>query len=113
MTISERIFEMLKERRLSQKEFAERTGIAQSTISDWKNKKTNPASDKIMVICDILEITLYELLLGTDDSKFRQVERIVINKDSKEYQILLEFEKLDKDAKQRALGYVQALSEKS
>lgn len=113
MTISERIFEMLKERRLSQKEFAERTGIAQSTISDWKNKKTNPASDKIMVICDILEITPYELLLGTDDSKFRQVERIVINKDSKEYQILLEFEKLDKDAKQRALGYVQALSEKS
>ena len=39
-TISDRIFELLKERGMSQKEFAEKTGIAESTISDWKRKKT-------------------------------------------------------------------------
>ena len=38
MTISENIFELLKRRGMSQKEFSERTGIAQSTISDWKRK---------------------------------------------------------------------------
>ena len=43
MIISERVFKLLKEKNISQKEFSEATGIAQSTISDWKRKKTNPA----------------------------------------------------------------------
>ena len=34
MTISERIFKLLQERGMSQKEFSDRTGIAQSSISD-------------------------------------------------------------------------------
>ena len=38
-TISGRIFELLKERNVSQKTFAQKTGIAESTISDWKKKK--------------------------------------------------------------------------
>lgn len=38
-TISDKIFELLKEKRMSQKEFAQRTGIAESSISDWKKKK--------------------------------------------------------------------------
>ena len=51
MVISEKIFELMKERGMNQKEFALATGISQSTISDWKTKRTNPAADKIMVIC--------------------------------------------------------------
>ena len=38
-TISDKIFELLKEKGMSQKEFAQRTGIAESSISDWKKKK--------------------------------------------------------------------------
>lgn len=74
MIISERIFQVLKEKRISQKYFSEQTGIAQSTISDWKRKKTNPASDKIMAICNVLELTPYELLEGTESrKKLRQI----------------------------------------
>ena len=51
---------------MSQKEFSERTGIAQSSISDWKRKRTNPVSEKILIICEVLEVTPYELLAGTD-----------------------------------------------
>ncbi len=39
-TVSDRIFELLKEKGMSQKEFAAKTGIAESTIRDWKKKKT-------------------------------------------------------------------------
>lgn len=39
-TVSDRIFELLKEKGMLQKEFAAKTGIAESTISDWKKKKT-------------------------------------------------------------------------
>ena len=58
-TISGRIFELLKEQNMSQKKFAQETGIAESTISDWKKKKTNPVSDKILIICEVLGVTLY------------------------------------------------------
>ena len=51
MTISERIFERLAQMHMTQKQFSEETGILQSTISEWKKKKTNPTSEKIMVIC--------------------------------------------------------------
>ena len=45
MTVNQRIFKILDERKMIQKEFSERTGIPQSTISDWRKKNTNPASN--------------------------------------------------------------------
>ena len=64
MTISERIYALLRERKMTPAELSDRTGIARSTISDWKTKKTNPAADRIMTLCEVLEITPYELLTG-------------------------------------------------
>ena len=61
-TVSDRIFELLKERKMTQKEFAQRTGIAESSISDWKKKRTNPVSDKILIICEVLDVSPYELI---------------------------------------------------
>ena len=65
-TVSDRIFELLKERKMSQKEFSQKTGIAESTISDWKKKRTNPVSDKILIICEVLNVTPYNLLSGAE-----------------------------------------------
>ena len=38
MLISERIFGKLKELGMAQKEFSKRTGIRETTISEWKGK---------------------------------------------------------------------------
>lgn len=62
MLISEKIFQIMNQKEMSQKEFSEWTGISQSTISDWKRKKTNPSADKILKICEVLGVTPYELL---------------------------------------------------
>ena len=64
MTISERILKVLKDRNMTQVEFAKQVGIATSTISEWKKKKTNPTADKIMDICNVLQITPEQLLTG-------------------------------------------------
>lgn len=64
MIISERIFKILQDKNISQNAFAKQVGLASSTISDWKTKKTNPSADKIMDICMILEITPEQLLTG-------------------------------------------------
>ena len=57
MTVSDRIFMKMEELSMTQKEFSEKTGILQSTISEWKKRKTNPLSDKIMPICEVLGVT--------------------------------------------------------
>ncbi len=112
MIISERIFKMLEEKEISQKEFSERTGIAQSTISDWKRKKTNPAADKIMIICDVLGITPHELLTGTKGGGKRQVDYMIVDKESNDYLVLEQFHSLSAMDKGRFLGYLKAMSER-
>lgn len=72
MLISERIYKYLDEKGISQIEFAKRTGISQSTVSDWRRKGTNPSADKIMIICEVLDISPYELLQGTENKKHKE-----------------------------------------
>ena len=112
-TISGRIFELLKEQNMSQKRFAQETGIAESTISDWKKKKTNPVSDKILIICEVLGVTPYELLSGAEHTGQRSRENMtyVIDKGT-ELGILVEsYQQLDENQKRRVLGYMEALRE--
>ncbi len=112
MIISERIFSILQEKKISQKDFSDRTGISQSTISDWKRKGTNPAADKIMLICDVLGISPYELLSGVENNKYVQLDYIVVDKNSKDYAMVDTFRKLNHSDKERVIGYIQALYEK-
>ena len=114
MLISERIFQYMAEKGLSQKEFANRTGISQSTISDWKRKGTNPSADKILIICEVLEISPYELLAGTENKKMKEykaMEYMVVDKQSREYELVSVYQKLDAGAKRRLEGYMEALKD--
>ena len=38
MTASERILQLLDDRKISQKDFSDKIGIPQSTISDWEKE---------------------------------------------------------------------------
>ena len=91
MTISERVFERLKQISMTQKEFAEKSGIKESTISEWKKNKTNPSSDKILSICRTLDVTPEWLLSGVDPaaSRGKTQEYYVINVNTFIYQMIL------------------------
>ena len=92
MTISEKIFSILSEKGISQKDFSEKTGISQSTISDWKRKGTNPAADKIIVICNALNISVYQLLDESRDNKGNEIDYVILSKESEEYIFLESFQ---------------------
>ena len=115
MLISERIYKFMEEKKISQLEFAKRTGISQSTVSDWRRKGTNPSADKIMIICDVLEVTPYDLLLGTENRKMKQytphkdVEYVVVDKESKEYAMLESYRRMDDSMQKRLESYMKAL----
>ncbi|MGN0465558.1 MAG: helix-turn-helix domain-containing protein [Lachnospiraceae bacterium] len=111
MIISERIFKIMKEKEMSQKEFADKTGISQSTISDWKRKKTNPAADKIIVICETFDMSADELLTGTKNYSRPLNDYEMISTKSEEYEMIKIFRNLDENAKNKILGYLDALKD--
>ncbi len=111
MLISERIYEYMKTKGISQMEFSKRTGISQSTISDWHRKGTNPSADKIMIICDVLEISPYDLLLDTKNEKMKPYnppECLIINKDSDEFFLIETYRNLSPNAQKWLAAYLKA-----
>ena len=62
MTISQRMFDILKQKRLSQAELAKKLGISPSTISTWKKEGTDPPTKNLLDIAEFLGISVNELL---------------------------------------------------
>ncbi len=106
MTISERLFMIMEEKGISMPELSRMTGISRHTIFDWQRRNTNPGSDKIMVICEALQISPEELLIGTN-SKSNFDNSISINEF--ETQILTACQELSEDKKKRLLAYLNML----
>ena len=69
MQIYEKIFNRLEELHMRQSELSRRTGIATSTISDWRKKKINPQADKLVAICKALEMSLVDLLCEEEETE--------------------------------------------
>lgn len=112
MKIHDKIFKRIKELGMTQKEFSEKTGIPQSTISDWKGKNLNPAVDKIMIICSVLDMSPNELLsTSLDTEKYNVPDTLIVEKDSVEYEIVNDFRQLKEEQKLRLIGYINALKD--
>lgn len=46
---------------------AKDTGIAQSTLSDWKTGRSIPKADKLKVLADYFDTTIEELISETEN----------------------------------------------
>lgn len=108
MTISERIFKILKKRDISQTSFCKMVGLSGSTVSDWKTKKTNPSADKIMDICAVLDITPEQLLTGNgiDDDYTKHTDMEISFEDR---EMLVEYHNLAQEQQKRLKAYLKAL----
>ncbi len=114
MGIGLRVCEILKERGITQKQFSKMTGIAESTISDWKRKGFNPSADKIGIICDALDITLDELSGSTKGKLKRAVGTNFSFAISEDEKSLIEIYREADDAQRaRILTYVRNLAPKN
>ena len=111
MTIRDRIFSKISELEITQKEFARRTGIPETTVSDWKKKKTNPTAEKILVICKVLDVTSEWLLSGveTHGTRSNPAKIIAVDSATEAGELLELFNSCDAATQARILGYAQAL----
>ena len=112
MLIRDRIFQKLEEMNMTQKEFSERTGIPQTTVSDWRKKKTNPTAEKIMVICKVLNVTPEWLLSGIEPQGERGNPQkwFAIDAKTDVGRLVVSFNSMDHGLQERLLGYAEALS---
>lgn len=55
-----------REKNLTQEQLAEQMGVSNKTISKWENGKCIPGYNVIESLCQILSITLSELMNGED-----------------------------------------------
>ena len=113
MIISERIIKVLKERNMTQAEFAKQVGISisTSTISEWKKRKTNPTADKIMDICNVLQITPEQLLTGKGIEDEEEIA--AASPESKftpgDVQMIEDYHNLKEEQQKRLMAYMEAL----
>lgn len=106
MNIYEKIFARLEELHMSQIELSRRTGIATSTISDWRKKKINPQADKLVAICKALDMSLVDLLCEEEDKSNEVLTTDYIVDD----QIIIDsIEAASNETKRRIISYLEHL----
>ena len=64
MTIGERLYNLRKEKNISQEELANALDVSRQTVSKWETGESMPDFNKIQPICDYFGITTYELITG-------------------------------------------------
>ena len=108
MTISERLFEIMKKKEISVGNLSRLTGISRQTIYDWQKKNTNPGADKIMIICEALQVTPEELLAGKRNNVAIDHDSSV-SADGIEIELIKDYQELSDTKKKRLLAYMNML----
>ena len=64
MEFGNRLYELRKQKGLSQEELANRLDVTRQTVSKWELSDSTPDMDKLVALGELFEISLDELVLG-------------------------------------------------
>ena len=84
-----RLKSIMKERKITQTELAKRTGIRQSSISDWLNDRYEPKQDKVYIIAKALNVSPAWLLGYDENIPTNQTEGYYVDPETAEYAEML------------------------
>ncbi len=73
MNLSKNIYELRKERGLTQEELAEAVKVSRQTISNWELGETQPNPDQLLLLAKAFDISVSELL--GEEKIVRKIER--------------------------------------
>ncbi len=79
MNLGEKLYELRKEKNLSQEEVADKLNVTRQTVSKWETNQSTPDFDKIVPLCELFEISTEELLTGKkQEEKEQKAEKEII-----------------------------------
>ena len=62
MTVNERIFYLMEQENIKNADLAKHLNVKNNVITNWKTRGTEPPIKYLVPICELLNITIYELL---------------------------------------------------
>ncbi len=84
--VGEKIYNLRKDKGLSQEELAEKLNVARPTISRWENNAAQPTTENIKSLCEIFNVAsnyFFDNVEETALTKEDRPEQIVENKEDK------------------------------
>lgn len=102
MSLINDILDILGSKNKRQTDLCSYLGINTSTMTNWKNRNTDPPSKYIIPICEFLDVTPYYLLTGEEKSPSLPDD---------ELELLKYYKELPDREQQRLIGRASALAE--
>ena len=68
MTINQRLFSTLEERKIKQKALADALNVKQQIVANWEKRGTNPPAEYISSIATFLDVSVMWLLTGDKEN---------------------------------------------
>lgn len=62
MTVNERIFYLMEQENIKNADLAKHLNVKNNVITNWKTRGTEPPIKYLVPICELLNVTIYELL---------------------------------------------------
>ena len=81
MDLGKNLYNLRKNKNLSQEEVAEKLNVTRQTISKLETNESKPDFDKILPICELFNITTEELLIGINTEK-KELNETINNKNT-------------------------------
>lgn len=100
MSLINDILDVLNNKNKKQSELCAYLGINTSTMTNWKNRNTDPPSKYIIPICEFLDVTPYYLLTGKEKGT-------ELPKNIPEQELLENYRKLSDFEKGEVLGDIK------
>lgn len=132
MTIGEKIYTIMRENNLTQKQFAEKIGASQASVNYWVNGDREPKLAHLRKIADTFNINISELLglplkkesinindsiIIDDEDTTKAIKKIFQNQtlakevcSVKREKILILFDELNNNGKDKAIEQVEMLT---
>ena len=77
MEFNNKLYELRKQKGLSQEELASRLNVSRQTVSKWEVGESTPDMEKLVAISELFDISLDELVLNKVEKKEEASEQIV------------------------------------
>lgn len=100
MDFNNRLYQLRKQKGLSQEELANRLNVSRQTVSKWEVGDSTPDMEKFIAMSDLFDVSLDKLVMGKEDeetppsttkSEFVTVlnEKVLTNKNKKRAKSIL------------------------
>ena len=80
MEFSNRLYQLRKQKGMSQEELANRLNVSRQTVSKWEVGDSTPDMEKLVAISDLFEVSLDQLVMGKEPVTEKSGEKPTLDK---------------------------------